>query len=744
MGETMLLKSLSSVIHILILAPLRSLVCCLILFPLLLSPTLVMAEERPANRKLPETRATGPVLLVDGGDVPEADAFYINAMNSIFGDGKWDRYDLADQGLPNPPELLLGILRQYQAVVWHTTNTSLLASASEVLGEYVQPLVPGSPAGRLLLVAPTLYQVNLHPYFRNECLGLHNENSPIPSLHISAGQTALSFSEDLFDLEASSYVATCTGVQALEGTEVLYQMEYCVRCYASRPPYDPIVGVRQPARQVSTYARAITLTVPMQQFDQGSQAIRSLITYHLGIVPTSSSSGGPGKVHLSVNNAGYVGNYFTDESEPSLIYPYPGHVEHLHQAGIWVGARKPDGTVHVSTSSDHYSGLPEANERREFGPTEEPLRIMSSDPTDENYDPEALAPWQVECSFHDLVTPGETGDHEPLGLKVLLRAMAWGDYPIDDGVVLEYRIINESGAELRDVYVGFFYDATVGNTMIRDPYGGDGPAWNWYDDINGGWRPGDFAGDPDGWLMWERDDDGDGGWATSSVGCRLLSTSHPVFPPYGIPPVSYNAWRFRGGPEQDDTYLDEDDQELIPGRYQVMGNGDFDVGVTPETDFTLVSDWLGMLSTGPVPALAPGDTMRVSFALVCGDGQWEMARNAYRIAELEANDWVIAVSATGSELPNKNHLAAAVPNPFNPSTEIHFSLAQGGWTRLEVHGLDGRLVDVLVDEVRPAGEHRVQWQGRDRRGSAVASGMYLYRLTTPSGDRLVGHMTLVK
>jgi len=725
--------------------PWQGLVVCLILLALILAPCQILADGRPDHSQLPETRIAGPVLLVDGGDVTEADVFYDNVMDSIFGEGNWDRYDLPEQGMPDPPELLLGVLRQYQAVVWHTSNSTLLGMASEVLGEYVQPNVPGGPAGRLLLIAPRLYEGlgTLDWHFRIDGLGLHPQPAPLPSIHIPVGQTALSFAEDLADLEAEVYVQAGTGVEPLEGTEVLYQMEYCVRCYANRMPFDPIVGVRKPARQVSAFARTITLAIPMQQFHEGAETMQSLITYHLGVVPSSSSSGGPGKVRLSVNNAGYLGNYFTNPSEPSLNYPYPGYVEHLHHGGIWVGARTPDGTARVSTSSDHYSNFGEASDLREFGPTEEPLRVMSSNPSDENYDPEALAPWQVECSFHDVVMVGD-GDHHPLGLKVLLRAMSWGDYPVDDGVALEYRIINESGSTLEDVYVGFFNDTTVGNTLINDPYGGGDVSWNYYDDVNGGWRPGDFPGDPDGWLMWERDDDGDDGWATSTVGCRLLSTNHAVTPPPDTPAVSYNAWVFRDGPVQDDTYWDEDAQEMVSGRYQAMGNGDFDVGETPEIDYTIASDWLGMLSTGPVPVLAADDTLRVTFALVCGDGQWELARNARRFAELEANDWVIGVSATDSELPKANHLAAAVPNPFNPSTEIRFSLAQGGWTRLEVHGLDGRLVALLVDEVRPAGEHRVSWQGHDRRGNPVASGMYLYRLTTPQGDRHVGQMTLIK
>ena len=250
------------------------------------------AEARPDHRQLPVTRTTGSVLLVDGGDFEIADAFYHEVMDSIFGEGNWDRYDLAEQGMPDPPELLLGVLRQYQAVIWHTRNIELLDAASEVLGEYLQPSYPGSPPGRLLLVAPTLYQglAGLDPHFRTDGLGIHHLQAPVNSIHIPAAQAALSFGDDLPDLIADLDVPHATGVEPLEGTEVLYQMEYCPRCYSVRPPWDPMVGVRRPAIQESTFARAITLTVPLEYFDNGLTAMQTLVQYHLGVVPNASAT----------------------------------------------------------------------------------------------------------------------------------------------------------------------------------------------------------------------------------------------------------------------------------------------------------------------------------------------------------------------------------------------------------------------------------------------------------------------
>jgi hypothetical protein len=76
----------------------------------------------------------------------------------------------------------------------------------------------------------------------------------------------------------------------------------------------------------------------------------------------------------------------------------------------------------------------------------------------------------------------------------------------------------------------------------------------------------------------------------------------------------------------------------------------------------------------------------------------------------------------------------AGPNPFNPRLNIEYTIPESGPARLEVLDLMGRVVKVLIDGPRPAGEDRIQWNGRDDTGREVASGVYLVRL---SSDRAV-------
>ncbi len=90
-------------------------------------------------------------------------------------------------------------------------------------------------------------------------------------------------------------------------------------------------------------------------------------------------------------------------------------------------------------------------------------------------------------------------------------------------------------------------------------------------------------------------------------------------------------------------------------------------------------------------------------------------------------------------LPTAFSLSQNYPNPFNPRTTIEFTVpGESGLKRqvsLEVYDMRGRRVRTLVDGELDPGSHRVNWDGRDNRGMAVSSGVYLYTLKTKEGVR---------
>lgn len=51
---------------------------------------------------------------------------------------------------------------------------------------------------------------------------------------------------------------------------------------------------------------------------------------------------------------------------------------------------------------------------------------------------------------------------------------------------------------------------------------------------------------------------------------------------------------------------------------------------------------------------------------------------------------------------------------------------------MTIYNAKGQKVKTLVNETQVAGRHSIVWDGKDGNGSSVASGIFLYRLTTPT------------
>jgi hypothetical protein len=92
----------------------------------------------------------------------------------------------------------------------------------------------------------------------------------------------------------------------------------------------------------------------------------------------------------------------------------------------------------------------------------------------------------------------------------------------------------------------------------------------------------------------------------------------------------------------------------------------------------------------------------------------------------------IITGITAPVNPSTFALYQNVPNPFNPSTSIHYDVPVGGGVvTLQIYDVSGRLVRTLIDGSRTPGEKRVTWDARDNYGSPVATGVYFYRMTAP-------------
>jgi hypothetical protein len=106
-----------------------------------------------------------------------------------------------------------------------------------------------------------------------------------------------------------------------------------------------------------------------------------------------------------------------------------------------------------------------------------------------------------------------------------------------------------------------------------------------------------------------------------------------------------------------------------------------------------------------------------------------------RISRPSTWRFVVDLVATGvDESPPGWGIARVWPNPFNPETNITYSVPGGHVSHaLEVFDARGSRIRTLFSGRRPAGVWKETWDGRDDRGGAVASGVYFARLTRSDG-----------
>lgn len=95
------------------------------------------------------------------------------------------------------------------------------------------------------------------------------------------------------------------------------------------------------------------------------------------------------------------------------------------------------------------------------------------------------------------------------------------------------------------------------------------------------------------------------------------------------------------------------------------------------------------------------------------------------------------INQTNSEL-NDYRLSQNYPNPFNPETNIEYDLPVAGKVELNVYDISGKLMKVLVNEFKPAGNYSITLNAGD-----LPSGVYLYTLKAERYEKTL-RMVVIK
>ena len=79
------------------------------------------------------------------------------------------------------------------------------------------------------------------------------------------------------------------------------------------------------------------------------------------------------------------------------------------------------------------------------------------------------------------------------------------------------------------------------------------------------------------------------------------------------------------------------------------------------------------------------------------------------------------------ETPGDFSVLQNYPNPFNISTTIEFQVSQEAEVEIKIFDILGREVNTLLNEKKPVGYYTEIWNGKDKEGQYVSSGVYFCR-----------------
>jgi hypothetical protein len=339
-----------------------------------------------------------------------------------------------------------------------------------------------------------------------------------------------------------------------------------------------------------------------------------------------------GNLRVHASNWGLIGSMpgggLPFSGAPSAEWPKGSDVEYLFAGGLWVGGLL-DGVPHVSTSVYEFEFRPSQDVRdivyESASGAAGGNRIPSAAADDDGdgaldedrlngYDDDAdgmvdedfaaISDQMLSRQFSDFEPSASQiyPQHVPLNLRVTEESYQFSDPDYDDFVGFTFTITNAGPDIIEDVYLGMFADGDVGPRSHLNYWTDDATGYQPAIPVNHGAHGVQLYDFP----YWY-DVDGDNLQATGYAGIVVLD--HPTDPTGATAPVQVGVSSlavFSGTQSFEDGGDPTNDFE----RYQLMSSGVIEGPLVTPRDYRV------LVSAGPIASVAPGETVKFSFALV--------------------------------------------------------------------------------------------------------------------------------
>lgn len=337
-----------------------------------------------------------------------------------------------------------------------------------------------------------------------------------------------------------------------------------------------------------------------------------------------------GILGLSITNFGTIGKpdvRNNTEGGSSMRYPIDTGTEHLFEAGIWIGAQYNNAALRVSTASVTTSGGYARGAAGFEFTADAPISRRSTNPNDEFFSPFSVGEQDIIAEFSDQrrdINGTPISNHDtPLYADVRMESYNWGFPFTENFSIIRYDITNNSGlyaaeATWDSVFIGMYADLVVRNVNTATETGGEFFNKNGLGFLDSLYTAYVFdAGSPDNPAV-------NTYGALSIIGAEYRGELfHPSNSErledlgYRAPFVDPSYWLFSAGTG---LYIRPNDDQQ---RYERMATKfPLDSVIAGEsvreqlrTDGqTANGNYITMLSIGPFPQVAPGETISVYYA----------------------------------------------------------------------------------------------------------------------------------
>ena len=333
---------------------------------------------------------------------------------------------------------------------------------------------------------------------------------------------------------------------------------------------------------------------------------------------------------LSITNFGTLGKpdvRNNPEGGPSMRYPISTGTEHLFEAGIWIGARYNNGQVRVSTASVTTSGGYARGAAGFEFTADAPISRRSTNPSDEFFSPNSVGEQDIIAQFSDRrrdINGTPINSHDtPLYADVRLESYNWGFSFTENFTIIRYDITNVSdqyaaAATWDSIFVGMYADLVVRNVNTVTETGGEFFNKNGLGYLDSLYTSYVFdAGSPDNPSI-------NTYGAMSIIGAEYRgeyfhpsNAAHLQAQGYNPPFVDPSYWLFGSGTgpyirPNSDLQRYERMSTLFP--LDELNGSETIREQLREDGQTGGGNYISMLSIGPIPEVAPGETFSVYFA----------------------------------------------------------------------------------------------------------------------------------